>query len=72
MAYKLRCRKCNHTYIAAREYYACPRSYCEANRPTLIGEVLETAADVATAYFMVDVAVDVLDGVGSLIGGLFD
>jgi len=72
MAYKLKCKNCGHIYIAARSYYCCPRSHCEANYPTLIEEVLDVAGDVAAAYLMVDVASDVISGVGDMIGGLFD
>lgn len=72
MSYKLKCRTCGHTYIAAKEYYACPRSFCEANRPTLIEEVADVALDVTTAYFVADVAGDLLSGVGDLIGSIFD
>lgn len=72
MAYKLKCRACGHTYTAARSYYACPRSYCEANRPTVLGEVLDTAVDVALTYAAIDVAGDVISGVGDLIGSIFD
>jgi hypothetical protein len=72
MAYNLRCRCCGHIYIAARDYYACPKAGCEANRPSLIGEVLETAVDVALVYTGVTAAVEVADVVGGLVGSIFN
>lgn len=65
MAYRLQCRKCNHIYVAARSYYACPRALCEANRPTMLSEVVDTAIDVAVAYV-------VADAIGDLAGSALD
>jgi hypothetical protein len=72
MAYKLKCNTCGHVYIAARSYYACPRTHCEANYPTLIAEVVDVAVDVAVAYMVADVAGDVLSGIGDALGSMFD
>lgn len=72
MAHKLRCDYCKCTFTAHSRSAQCPKDHGRYQSTTFIEDVLETAVDVATAYFMVDVASDVLDGVGSLIGGLFD
>lgn len=72
MAYKLKCNQCGNTFHSVYRTAQCPKNHSGYTTTEFLGDVLETAADVATAYFMVDVASDVLDGVGSLIGGLFD
>lgn len=69
MAYKLRCNRCGHTYVAARSYYACPRSNCEASHPTLIGEIVDLAVDVAVAYVAADIVTSVAS---SVVDNLFD
>lgn len=71
--YKLRCNACRQTFNASDRNAPCTK--CRADRDygsTLVEDVLETAVDVATAYFMVDVAADVIGGVGSMIGSIFD
>lgn len=72
MAYKLRCNRCDHVFVAASRYADCPKNHYLSSTTSFLGEALDVAVDVATAYFMVDTAVDVIEGVGSLIGGLFD
>lgn len=72
MAYKLRCNSCDHTFVAQYKSACCPRRCHGSSSITFIGEVLETAVDVATTYMMVDVAGDVLSGIGDVLGSLFD
>lgn len=72
MAYKFRCNTCNRVFTSNSRSAVCDRHEYRPRSASFVGEVLETAVDVATTYFMVDTAVDVIDGVGSLIGGLFD
>jgi hypothetical protein len=72
MAYKFRCNTCNTVFTSEKRSAVCTRHTSRDHSASFIGEVLETAVDVATAYFMVDVAADVIGGVGSMIGGLFD
>ncbi|QHZ60114.1 hypothetical protein PJKIFABJ_00178 [Pseudomonas phage PE09] len=72
MAYKLKCRTCGHTYIAARDYYACPRAYCEANRPTVLEEVVNVAVDAALTYAAVDTTLDLLSGAGDVVDSIFN
>lgn len=72
MAYKLKCKDCGHTYIAAKSYYNCERSTCRSSRTSLLGEVLDTAVDVALAYTGVTAAVEVADAVGGLVGSIFN
>lgn len=72
MAYKLRCKDCGHTYIAEQRYFNCERRQCRSTNTSFVEEALDLAVDVAIAYTMVDVASGVFDGVGDLIGGLFD
>lgn len=72
MAYKFRCNTCDRVFTSNSRSATCDRHGYYDRSASFMGEVLETAADVATAYFMVDVASDVIGGVGDLIGGLFD
>jgi hypothetical protein len=72
MAYQFRCNTCDRLFTSNNRSAVCDRHSYRDHSASFIGEVLETAADVATAYFMVDVAADVIDGVGSLIGSIFD
>lgn len=72
MAVRMKCNRCGHTYTAHSSLAPCPVSYCKSTTTSRLEEVLDVAADVATAYFMVDVASDVIEGVGSLIGSMFD
>lgn len=72
MAYRLRCDYCKHTFLVHSRTATCPKGHGRSRTTTVIEEVLDTAADVATAYFMVDVASDVISGVGDLIGSMFD
>lgn len=72
MAYKLRCNSCEHTFVAQYKSACCPRRCHGSSSVSFIEEVLEVAADAATAYFMIDVASDVISGVGDMIGSMFD
>jgi hypothetical protein len=72
MAYKLRCDYCKCTFTAHSRSAQCPKNHGRYQSTTFIEDVLETAVDVATAYFMVDVAADVIGGVGDMIGSMFD
>lgn len=72
MTYQFRCNTCSRVFTSDSQSAVCDRHEYRSHSASFIGEVLEVAADVASAYFMVDVASDVLEGVGSLIGSLFD
>lgn len=72
MAYKLRCNKCDHVFVARSTFADCPRSSCQYHNTTFIESVLDTAVDVALAYTGVTAAIEVADAVGSLVGSLFD
>lgn len=72
MAYRLRCDYCKQSFVAHSRSAQCPKNHGRYQPTTFIEDVLETAVDVATAYFMVDTAADVIGGVADLIGGFFD
>lgn len=72
MAYKLRCNLCDQVFTVQSSNGICPSSRCRGGSTSFIGEVLDVAVDVAATYVMLDVAEDLLSGVGDLIGSLFD
>lgn len=72
MAYKLKCRSCGHIYIAARSYYACPRAYCEANRPSLLEEVADVAIGMAAGYAAADLTLTAASAAVGLVSDIFD
>jgi hypothetical protein len=70
--YRMRCNHCGHTYVTSYKSASCPRHDYRGHSSTFVEDVLETAVDVAAAYFAVDLAMDVASGVGDLLGSLFD
>lgn len=70
--YKMKCNHCGNIFVSHYKGASCPRHDYRGHGSTFIEDVLETAADAATAYFMVEAAESVLEGVGSLLGSVFD
>lgn len=52
----------------------CPSRTCHGSKQSsnVVGEVLDTAVDVALAYTGVTAAVEVADAVGGLVGSIFN
>lgn len=72
MAYNLRCNKCDQIFTSSHRDGSCPRHDYRGHGTSLIGEVLETAVDVALVYTGVTAAVEVADAVGGLVGSIFN
>ena len=72
MTYKFRCNTCDRIFTSNSRSATCDRHGYYSRSATFMGEVLDVAVDVATAYVMADVAGDILSGVGSALGSLFD
>lgn len=72
MSYKFRCNTCDRVFTSNSRSATCDRHGYYTRSATFIGEALDVAVDVATAYVMADVATDVLSGMADLVGGLFD
>lgn len=70
--YRMKCDHCGHIFVTHYKGSSCPRHVQRHSSSTFVEDVLETAVDVATTYVALDVAGDVLSGVGELIGSLFD
>jgi peptide subunit release factor 1 (eRF1) len=71
MRYTLECRHCRNRYKSHNKFEQC--SKCSGSRKLdVAADIVETAVDVAVAYMAVDLAMDVVGGVGDMIGGLFD
>lgn len=72
MTYQFRCNTCNRVFTSSSQSAVCDRHGNYSRSATFIGEVLDVAVDVATAYVMADVATDLISGAADLLGGLFD
>lgn len=72
MNYRMKCNECGHIFITHYKGSNCPKHFGHSSTSTFIEEVAELAVDAATAYFAVDLAMDVVDGVGDLLGSIFD
>lgn len=72
MAYKLRCDYCKHTFNAYSRSAQCPKAHGRYQSTSFIGEVLDTAVDVALAYTGVTAAVEVAEAVGGLTATFFN
>lgn len=72
MNYKMKCNHCGHVFVTHYKGASCPKHFGHSSTSTFIEDVLETAVDAATAYFAVDLAMDVIGGVGDVIGSIFD
>lgn len=72
MAYRLRCDYCKHTFLVHSRSAQCPKNHGRYQSTTWLEDVADIAVDAAAAYMMADIAGDVLEGVGSLLGSLFD
>lgn len=72
MNYKMKCNHCGHVFVTHYKGASCPKHFGHSSTSTFIEDVVETAVDAATAYFMVEAAESVIEGVGSLIGSVFD
>jgi hypothetical protein len=69
-SYKLQCNSCDRKYLAYGKYDRCTN--CASQNSTFIEDVLDVAVDVASAYLMADMAGDIVDSIGDLVGSLFD
>lgn len=72
MNYKLQCNHCDHIFVSHYKGASCPKHLERHSGVHFLMDVAEVAVDVATAYFAADLAMDVIGGVGDLIGSLFD
>lgn len=73
MAYKMKCNDCGKVFVAKSKHAYCPTPHQRDYRGTsFIGEVLDTAVDVALTYAAVDTALDLADAAGDLLGSIFN
>ena len=72
MAYRLKCRNCNHRFESRNRSASCPRWSCSGTSSSLAEDVVDLALNVAVAYSGVGLALDVADVGISAVSSLFD
>lgn len=72
MSYQFRCNTCNRVFTSNSRSAVCDRHGYYDRSASFIGEVVETAADVAVAVAVAHVTGDILGGVGDALGSIFD
>ncbi len=73
MAYKLKCNDCGKVFTASSRNAYCPTYHQRDYRGVeFLGEVLDTAIDVAAAVTVAHVTGDIIGGAADVVGSLFD
>jgi hypothetical protein len=72
MTYRFRCNTCNNIFTSDKQSAVCTRHGHRDHSSTFLGEVIDTAVDVAFAYAGVSAVIEVADAVGDFVGSLFD